>query len=1151
MRHLVSPEKITGVGGSLSRDPADEATAKFELEDQPMVPSGRQEPIQVGATVDNHKLVRLLGRGGMGEVWLASDVRLDRLVALKFLHATRVWQTQHFMSEARVTARLTHENIVSLYDVGEHAGTLYMVLEYVRGRSLRQWQASRATATDGSEASVAVPPREVVDLMVPALRALVHAHEAGVVHCDLKLANVMLTDTGAVKVLDFGIARLMAGARSADDGRSSGDSSSISAASLVGTPSYMSPEQLSGAPVDPRTDIWAVGIMMHVLALGRHPLGTLDGPPSTDDLVSLADVTVPMPSVRERHPELGRLATLIDRCLIKLREDRIGSARELLAELEGTLSSNRSVQADDGAPYSGLAAFQEGDAGRFFGRERAVRQAVARLAEQPLLAVIGPSGSGKSSFVRAGLVPALKRGDDVWQGLVFRPGSRPLTALAELLLRLERDGSDDGAPATTNRESRELISISGCGVGVREALWLRLEAAPDHLGKLLRARARRRRERIVLFCDQLEEAFTLAEAGERATFLACLRGVANDARSPVRVVVSMRSDFLDRLTEEPAMAELVGPAVFLLGSMTRDELRMALVEPARLADHEFESEAMVVEMLDALPGTAGALPLLQFTAAMLWESRDQQRRVLTLESYRRMGGVAGALASHADAVLASLSSKEKRAARAVLLRLVTPERTRALVPLSELAELPGAARKDIQRVVARLVDARLVSIETEDEREDKTVELVHESLIERWAKLRAWLDEDQHDAQFLAELRSAAAQWQKNGRAEGLLWRDEAAHRARAWLEGRRAAGRDGIVGKELGYLEAVIGLSERTKKLRQRIVAGLFSLTVLVSIVVGVLAIGAREQARTANKEMARADEQARRAEEQARQAQEEARHARNATRMAAGAREIQHDPTTVLSLLREIEPGSVPQGWASLALWARGAGVARLVLHHDEEVTAAAFSPDGKRIVSASRDGVLRIWSVDGQGAPLVLKGDEHRITSVAFSPDGRRVVFGSWDNTVRVWDAEGQSPPLILRGHDNQVTSAAFSPDGKRIVSGSHDKTVRVWDARGQGAPLVLKGHDEGVYSVGFSPDGKRIVSGSHDRTLRVWDAGGQGAPLVLKGHESSVTSVAFSPDGKRIVSASRDQTVRVWDANGEGKPIVLAGHRNVVWSAAFSR
>ncbi|WP_437595011.1 nSTAND1 domain-containing NTPase [Sorangium sp. So ce1000] len=1081
--------------------------------------------LQVGSTIKHYEIIRKLGRGGMSIVYLARDTKLGRLVAIKLLLEYSGQGSERFLDEARATARCRHENIVVIHEVDEIRGHPYLVLEYIKGRTLSEWLAQRDhPSAPGPLAAIGpsgpMSPGQVVELMIPVVRALICAHELGIVHRDLKPENILIDDAGCIKVVDFGIAkqldvRMMStitGAAGAMLARGDGDGRS----GLIGTPAYMAPEQLLGGDVDPRSDLWAVGIILYTLLAGAHPLD----PFSVTRLAEIVKLDLPMPRVSARRPDVGALGNLVDRCLKKRKEERIGSAKELLAELEALLPGRKALElGDDESPFAGLSAFQESDAARFFGRDRQIAATTTRLRYQPLLTVVGPSGAGKSSFVRAGVIPALKRSSERWETFIVRPGRRPLSALVDVLVQVaERERG--GAPASP----AELADHDGIVATLR--------AQPGHLGARLRARCRREgtRHHVLLFVDQFEELYTLgASREERAAFVACLEGVADDASSPLRVLLAIRADFLDRMADDHDFVVDVTRGLSLLPPMGRDGLRDALTRPLEAAGHRFETEEMVEDMLGTLERTRSPLPLLQFTAAKLWEARDRERRLLTRESYERLGGVAGALSAHADAVLSALPVREQRLARAVLVRLVTPERTRAVVSLEELQgvaqEGNGVAGEAIELVVQHLAGARLLLIETGGEREGTTVELVHESLIERWPKLRQWLAEGEQDTQFLARLRASAQQWEASGRAEGLLWRDRAAQEARAWHERRRAAqgadGRAGIGEREERYLLAVVELAERARRLRRRLAMGVFATISAFAVTVSYLAIRAKEDALLA----------------------------RNATRMAA-ARELQSDPTTVLAILREVEPPEVPRGWATLARWALHSWVARMVLTHPDFVIRAAFSPDGKHIVTACADRAVRVWSADGTGEPLVFRGHEAPINSVAFSPDGKRIVTASDDKTARVWNADGTGEPLVLRGHEEGLYSAAFSPDGGRIVTASFDRTARVWSADGAGELLVLRGHKEPVYFAMFSPDGGRIVTSSFDRTARVWNADGTGEPRILRGHEDAVYSAAFSPDGKRIVTASWDKTARVWNADGSGDPVVLRGHDDVVYSAAFS-
>jgi serine/threonine protein kinase len=787
-----------------------------------------------GVRIHQYELIREIGAGGMGTVFLARDTRLGRRVAIKFLQSNHPELTQRFLIEARATARCSHENIVVIYEVGEHFGSPYMVLEFLKGAPL----------TRQLEGGQKLPYTRAVELMLPVLRALAVAHEQNIVHRDLKPDNIFVTEGGTLKVLDFGIAKVVQGdgpfaaerPMSSDAIRlpseselaEGGNTELTRRGTIVGTMKYMAPEQWGiGIEVDHRADIWAAGVLLYRMIAGRHPLYPLDG----SQLVVVAMLDRPMPRLREAVSDVPKeLADVIDRCLLKRKEDRWPSARELLAALEPFQASRfhtRELRIDE-SPYAGLSSFQENDAARFFGRGREIAAMVTRLRDRPLMAVVGGSGVGKSSFVRAGVVPALKRSGEAWETLIIRPGRSPMAALANLVSPLV------GTSPTLADEVAE-----------QQKLAQKLTGEPGHLGTLLRSRARRENRRILLFVDQFEELYTLvSDPDERAAFTACLAAVADDATAPLRVVLSIRADFLDRVSEDQGFLGELSQGLFFLGAPSRDGLRDALVQPAEMAGYQFEMPAIVEDMLDHLETTPGALPLLQFAAAKLWEQRDSARHLLTHHSYAAMGGIAGALASHADSVMAELSPQAQTLGRALFLRLVTPEHTRAIVAMDELREL-SRDTGEIQRLLEQLVAARLLLVQSTggDQGASSTVEIVHESLIHSWPTLRRWLDETQDDAALLDQLRTAARQWQAKNRDPGLLWRGDTADEARRWY--RRYHGPLSDVQK--AYLDAVFAqaLSAQRRR-RQAVIAGFAAMGVLITAAVVALFIirGAKQAA-------------------------------------------------------------------------------------------------------------------------------------------------------------------------------------------------------------------------------------------------------------------------------------------------------------------
>jgi serine/threonine protein kinase len=850
--------------------------------------------LEPGSHVRQYEIIRELGRGGMGAVYLARDLKLGRRVAIKLMQSVNSSLTARFLREARATARCSHENIVIIHDVDELQGQPFMVLEYLKGHPLGRVLEDRP-----------VTPSRAIQLMIPVVRALMCAHEHRIVHRDLKPDNIFVTESGAIKVLDFGIAKFLrdvqrtavitnAGthAGATDESLILPEPSLTNGHALIGTLPFMSPEQWNQEQVDHRSDIWAVGIILYMMVVGRHPLAPLQGA----QLIVTGDPAHSMPSARSAMPGMPpALADLIDRCLRKRKEERIPEAKQLLAALETLVPGQALVEwQGDMSPYTGLAPFQENDAPRFFGRGRDITTLLTWLHDKPLLSVVGPSGVGKSSFVRAGVIPALKQSGERWEACILRPGREPLAALADIA---------SNCMSTQDTTLTRQISL-------RQDILARLIDEPGFLAAVLRSRARQQQSKILLFVDQFEELYTLTPSIEqRAAFTACLTAAADDPTSPLRVILSIRSDFLDRATEDRHFISELHQGMYFLPQLDRASLHEALIRPAEMVGYRFESAWMVDHMLDSLDTTTGALPLLQFTAATLWERRDRAQQMLTEDSYRSIGGIGGALASHADAVLAGLRSDDQLLARSIFLRLVTPERTRAIASIEELCELTQYPQS-IQRLIDYLVNARLLVIQSGDTAAGSFVEIVHESLLRTWPTLDRWLDENHEDAIFRDQITAVAKQWDARARPTGLLWRGETADEARRWR--RRYRGPLPRVSSE--YLDAVSALATRAARTRRMLTVGTLVFLCLVVMTGSVAmvsirtaernALAAAERARTSEQQARDNEQKARAAETKAQAAEQEAREQLEVARdRSREARRAQLDKQEAESLTRKAQ--------------------------------------------------------------------------------------------------------------------------------------------------------------------------------------------------------------------------------------------------------
>ena len=660
-----------------------------------------------GEILGRYRVRRLLGAGGESRVYLARDVALGRSVALKLVRGRN---RERFLGEARAIARLNHPHIVQLYDFGEHRDGVFLALEYIDGITLRDRMRDADIGVDEALRHA----RAIAD-------ALVHAHASGVFHCDLKPSNVMIGGDGRVRVVDFGLAR----------------TTDTDAHTAGGTPDWMAPEQWARGALSARVDSWALGVIAAELLTGAHPLG--------------ADAEARQRAARdpdrraafscEHRAVSPRLADAITRSLEYVPERR-PDALEWQRALDDALGGGAGELGEDG-PYPGLAAFDEQHARFFFGREPEVDEFLERLRHTPCLPIVGPSGAGKSSFLFGGVVPRL-RARERWLVIAFRPGADPIGALAQQLVGLSTDSP----------RGPEIAAWA-------ESMRADLVAAPTVLAAHVTSLARARDVRVLVAVDQLEEVFTQASAVDRDRFLAMLLAAADDPLEPVRVTFTVRDDFLG------AVAGI--RALFVVQRLERDALRRAVTGPLARYRYDFDDPTVVDDVLAEVGSTEVAdLPLLQFACRTLWDGRDRERRLLRRATYVDMGGVAGALARHAERALGELVPEERKIARLVLLQLVT-RTTRRTVARARLVESvgPGAGS-----VLDRLIAARLLVQRgaVDGEQAGASVEIAHESLIATWGQLARWLDESREERRVLDDLGDAAALWDRRGRRDEDTW---------------------------------------------------------------------------------------------------------------------------------------------------------------------------------------------------------------------------------------------------------------------------------------------------------------------------------------------------------------------------------------------
>ncbi len=799
---------------------------------------------------EEYRLLCPLSHGGMGEVFLGHDTLLDRPVAIKFIRSVSSEDTgalirEQILNEARAAARLQHPNVVTIYRVSEIDGHPMIISEFVRGQNL-------------DDLKKPVSWQQVLEIGLGVARGLAAAHRRGVLHLDIKPGNVIVQHDREVKLLDFGLAKLLDLGLSAGLSESSEETIKTSAAKMpealamtmelsgehaaqlmtstplqtlvrgvaadesalaaenerrvsvtnvapritpllgqsgsfaslssdavpavmssavsgsvttqlpranmspqrslsskggrgsfsgmewelprasaanriAGTPLYMAPETWRGEPGTRRADIYSTGALLFELCTGTPPFQNV----SLHELPQVVNQR-DAPKLYSLVPNVDpRLAAIIDRCLSRDPASRYASGDELREALEQLRPNQRVDVLPEGNPYRGLLAFEAEHRSLFFGRKSEIGTILERLRTDPFVLVVADSGIGKSSLCRAGVLPHVHEGalggGRNWVVRSMLPGKRPLAALVAQFSDLLE---------TTDAE-----------------LSARLRSDPTALGRALHKNFASERG-VILFIDQLEEIVTIGDS-EEALVVAAALGYLCARIHGVRMLMTVRSDFLARVAALPGLGDELSRGLYLLRPLTPDKIHEAIVGPAQTKGVHFESDEMVEGLANETAHTDGGLPLLQFALTELWEARKGE--AITQAALDNIGGVSGALARHADQVMLGLPDEQRKEARRILMSLVTLDGTRARRSDQEISRSEAGKQALETLIKARLLVAR-------DTGDGVSYEVAHEALLKGWAALRRWLDENKEGREVRHRLEQATSNWLRLNKSRDVLW---------------------------------------------------------------------------------------------------------------------------------------------------------------------------------------------------------------------------------------------------------------------------------------------------------------------------------------------------------------------------------------------
>ncbi len=1051
--------------------------------------------------IAGYDLAEQIGIGGFGAVYKAYQPELERDVAIKVIlpeYAAHPDFIRRFEIEAQMIARLEHLHIVPLYDYWRDPGGAYLVMRYLRGGNLRGVLMNQPKLE-------ATRVARLVGQMAAALNA---AHLRNVIHRDVKPENILLDEYGNAYLADFNIAR---------------DLRFPSTGERFGTAAYAAPEQFTEDIASPQTDLFGLGIITYELLTGALPEQN------------------PLPPVQKERPDLPYdINPVLWKATAYAPENRYKDPLTFAEELRRvvgeapvlqTTTTPGRITVSSGQqesttrilppapevknPYRGLQAFDQADADQFFGREAFADKVVRRLGAEHLVAIIGASGSGKSSAVLAGVLPRLRMGalpgSETWFYAVMKAGTA-FVALDDALR-----GVNTGRISYAQLENGE---------------W-RAGLPPNST--------------LVLVIDQFEELFT-QPAHVKLFLAALLKALTDDC---IYIVLTLRADFYDRPLSYPDFAPLLSEHTEVILPLSIAEMTQAIEKPAEHDQIKFEP-GLVARIIEDVRDQPGGLPLLQYALRELFDARIGH--LITKKVYEERGGISGALQRRADEIYAGLDATEQAAAREVLLRLVDPfTLTRRRLLLSELGHIRGR-----EAMVKRYVESRLLTLDHDAKTRAPTLEVAHEALIATWDRLKNWIDAAQGELRQRSALTTAAAEWDKAKRDPSYL----ATGSRLVAFEPLLTSATLTLTEAERSYVLDSVAARQHARRRTQIGIAGL-AVIALIAVFSALFAVEGQRRAEgeariSKSRELASGSLSAAEQVDLSLLLSVEALTVNDTYE----ARNALFTGLTANPLLEGfLYPGAgslraLRQCGTQLIIAGRG-GVAQVLDAGGETLSAAAVRavdmPINAVACSAGQSalagvgGVIQVLAGADQDTLVSIDtGSDTEIRALAWYDSV--LASGGDDGVIRLYDTATREVIRELRGHTDTVWGLAFAPDGTRLYSAGADNVIRVWDLETGDEIAAWSGHTNWVLALALSPDGTLLASGSADNTVRLWDAASGDSLGVLRGHTNWIRTLAFNADGSRLASGSADTTVRLWDlAAGEGQ--VLRGQRGTVWSVLF--